>query len=1463
MRFVRNFNIRSFYLLAFVFLYIPDNTFAQCDSTVPTFVVDFTTGINSQWISPSIARQDNCCGTTSPVRCIKFIMTLPQNVSGILFDIYSGAVPPGALFYQIGCGPQVQVGDSICLDGPGPHILTFCKPGNNINQYTIRTFPNWEVSNDIVVNDGCTGYMKVSGFNVGTIKWNSVYPDTFGAYNSYLSCSTACDSTVVTGQAGYPAYVDYQVCGLPAGGCDTATVCDTIRAYFNSTLAVNILPEEPTICFGSTFVTISANGSGGTPPYRYVWSTADTSQFIDADTGIYFVTVYDTSNCPPNYDTVLVTAFSDTIEAYAGPDLLSCDTFVYLSGEIEGAPGGTWIGGNGTFIPSRDSLNVTYVPTLSELDSGVVRYMLKTTGNGSCPPDSDEVIVLFRKFIDTVVGLVSSISCSGMIDGSVQLNLTPGLKSPYQFDWSHGDSVQTITDLPQGIYNVTITDSGGCTYSDSFIILEPLPLQVLHDSTNVTCYGGSDGSATVYVSGGTPGYTYNWQLGGSYEYLLNLPVGEYLVTVSDSHNCVITDSITVVQPPELSISPVITHALCYGDSNGSIILNLSGGISPYGTFWSNGDTTENTFSLKSGSYSIQVYDMNFCILEDTFEILEPTPLMLGDTIIDVSCAGVGDGSVSVSISGSVPPYTYAWSNFKSTSTNDSIAGGTYFLTVTDSNSCTLLDSFIVFEPDSLILTSTFTNISCYGKEDGQISVSAQGGIPPYSYYWSHGDTNSTINSLGPGTYYVSVTDQNNCTVADSVVIIEPTILYSIGSVMDVRCYGTSLGKIQVIAMGGTSPYSYSWTGGGQNALLDSIPVGTYVVTIRDTNLCIHRDTFTVIQPDSLSVSAKITHVCQNMNNGKVDITVSGGTSPYTYLWSNSANMQDIAGLAKGIYTVTITDDLGCKLVRSFEVLESIIPMQISFASDRVSCYGFDDGLADALVNGGTPPFSFSWSTGDTTKGITNLGPGSYRLIVMDSLGCKDTAVAVITEPMPLVLNLVKTDISCFGFDNGSASSFVSGGTPPYSYCWDCGVYTADMYNLKPGAYELTLSDSSSCTVVDTAQIIEPPELLYNKLIEHISCFGESDGRIILDILDGTPPYRFVWSSGDTTQNLLNRLAGNYYLTIIEANNCITIDSITLTEPPELVLTYAKQDETCVGDMNGSIDVNVSGGTLPYTFMWSGGQNTEDIFNLSAGQYQVFVTDSHDCKISTPMITIVSNPLPKPSVFPRHDTTICKDDTIGLRVIEAFYTDYLWSNNDQGQAIIVSEPGVYFATVTDTNGCKGKTGDIEIIRIDPAVWLSLEDEYKFCPDDGPLHIRATSHPYGTFYWQPNGEITPDIWVYNEGVFILTYNLHGCSVNDSLDVIEACPPILHVPNVFTPNGDGLNDIFDIFSMYVDQMHYIIFDRWGEIIYRGNSMDDRWDGKFKGEEVQMDVYGYIIWYSSNEFGDFRIHGRVTVLK
>lgn len=394
----KNWLYRSTTFLLFLFIVISsDRIQAQCGPLTPTFMANLVGAPNGTVITPNIPREDTCCGALSPDKCIKIVILLDQNAMGINFEVY-GAVPPGALFYQIGCGPQINVGTPICLNGPGPHILTFCKPGNNINSYGIISIPKPVIPDSVLVRSGCSATLATTGFSVPTLQWNSIAPGAPGAYNSYLNCTSGCATVAVTPTGTPPPFVDYLVSGSAAAPCIGQFYSDTVRVYFYPALNAGINPTLTTICFGSNSAVLTATTNGGLPPYTYTWSTASNNSVVTVGPGTYTLLTNDRTNCPATSATAIVNQFTSAISALPGPNQNYCKTNpnASLNGSITIATGAVWSGGSGVFSPTTTVLNPQYIPTPAEVQTGSVQLSLITTGNSGCPPGTGSITIFFQ-----------------------------------------------------------------------------------------------------------------------------------------------------------------------------------------------------------------------------------------------------------------------------------------------------------------------------------------------------------------------------------------------------------------------------------------------------------------------------------------------------------------------------------------------------------------------------------------------------------------------------------------------------------------------------------------------------------------------------------------------------------------------------------------------------------------------------------------------------------------------------------------------------------------------------------------------------------------------------------------------------------------------------------------------------------------------------------------------------------
>ena len=526
-------------------------------------------------------------------------------------------------------------------------------------------------------------------------------------------------------------------------------------------------------------------------------------------------------------------------------------------------------------------------------------------------------------------------------------------------------------------------------------------------STNPGC-GANNGTATAYPSGGTTPYTYNWSNGGNTSTITGLSAGTYNVTVYDANGCTATSSVTLNSSSAPSVIAYGTDPTGCGTSNGTATAYPSGGTTPYTYNWSNGGNTSTITGLSAGTYSVTVYDANGCTATSSVTLNSSSAPSVTASGTDPSGCGTSNGTATAYPSGGTLPYTYNWSNGGNTSTITGLAGGTYNVTVYDANVCYATASVTLTTQNAPTLVVSSSDPSACGAMDGTASVSASGGTPPYTYYWSNGQTTSTITGLLGGTYTITVYDALMCSVTSSVTLSgstsTPTIMLS--STDPTSC-GSSDGSITAYITGGTAPYTYLWDDPSSQttATINNLAAGVYNLTVTDINGCFAYESISLNNFGGPSISIIPVNVsCHGYTDGSATIYTTNGTPPYTYLWNDPASQStsSIINLQAGTYSVSCTDAAGCittELVSITEPNQLTIAMSYQNITNIIIC----DGTATATPNGGTPPYSYQWdpnTSNQTSQTATGLCLGIYYVVVTDANNCtENNTIFVDTEPM--------------------------------------------------------------------------------------------------------------------------------------------------------------------------------------------------------------------------------------------------------------------------------------------------------------------------------------------------------------------------------------------------------------------------------------------------------------------------------
>jgi len=651
-------------------------------------------------------------------------------------------------------------------------------------------------------------------------------------------------------------------------------------------------------------------------------------------------------------------------------------------------------------------------------------------------------------------------SCSGACDGTA--TVTPQGGSPgYTFSWApSGATTATATGLCAGNYTCTVRDAGGCTEKYIFYIYQAYPPNVYVNTTGAACNGTCNGTATANAYNGSGNYSYSWSSSAATTATITgLCTGNYTVTITDpASGCTAYSafSITQAQPPNVYV--YTTDAACNGTCTGTATSNVFGGAQPYQYSWSPaGGTNANASGYCIGNFTLTVTDAGGCTVNYPFAINQAQPPYVYPQQTDVSCHGGCDATANVQVYNGVAPYQYQW--LPSGGTNASATGlcvGTYSCSITDAIGCNIVQVFNIVQAPAITTNPYQQNPSCGGVCDAYASVFVQGGIPQYTYSWSNNSALSSIFSVCAGLYTLTVTDAAGCTAIQTFTLTDPVPITINMNKSNISCNGLTDGVITASVTGGTGFYYYYWSTNEYTQSVSNLAVGTYTVTVYDSNNCSKTDTATIIDPPTLLAGGSSTPVSCIAATGTATGFAIGGTPTFSYLWSNGSTRVTISGLNAGIYSVTVTDSRGCKNSNAINVINSGGPRAYIVGFTDPLCSNSSDGTATASAVGGLPPYTYLWNNSQSNATASGLTAGSYTVFVTDIFGCGSTDTVRLSQPSPILANANATPATC-GTNNGTASaSAPSGGTPGYFYLWSNTQTTSSISGLATGVYSVTV-----------------------------------------------------------------------------------------------------------------------------------------------------------------------------------------------------------------------------------------------------------------------------------------------------------------------------------------------------------------------------------------------------------------------
>ncbi|MBK6820113.1 MAG: hypothetical protein IPG85_11210 [Bacteroidetes bacterium] len=735
-------------------------------------------------------------------------------------------------------------------------------------------------------------------------------------------------------------------------------------------------------------------------------------------------------------------------------------------------------------------------------------------------------------------------------------------------------------------------DANNCTNSSVFVITQPSPFTVTTSNiVNPVCNMPCTGSAQANAAGGTQNYTYSITAPGVINVntgaITGLCAGTYTITSTDNNSCTATTVLTVNHPMlGVNISN-ITNILCFGDCNATAQANNIGGVNPITySITAPGVINANNGSMNglcAGTYTVTVTDATMCTGTASFTITQAP--VLNATVTNISqlaCNGPCNGTAQTNVLGGTPVYTYAITApgiINATGAISGLCAGNYTVTVTDANLCTTTTTFTVSQPQPIGVNITnITNITCNGLCNGTAQASGNGGVPAYTYTISApGIINPTgaISGLCAGTYTVTVTDANLCTITSSFRVTQlPALNLNVTNITNILCNGMCNGTAQAIASGGAPNYTYAITAPGSvnaTGAMSNLCAGSYTVSVTDANLCTATMTFMITEPQPTSVNiSNITNItCNGFCNGTAQATGVGGTPNYTYSISAPGIINAtgaITALCAGSYTVTVTDANLCTATTTFSVVQ--LPGLTASISNiaNVTCNGMCNGTAQTTCVGGAPAYSYSITAPgiiNAAGAISNLCVGTYTVTVSDINLCTATTTFTISEPLPISISISNiTNITCNGLCNGTAQATGLGGTPSYSYSITSPAIinagSGAMSGLCAGTYTVSITDANGCTATTLLTLAQPPALTWTQnTATNITCNGGIDGSITTTATGGTGIINYNLQPTNQTNNtgLFTNLAANIYTILAtDANGCTISTTLTITEPTLLSIT---------------------------------------------------------------------------------------------------------------------------------------------------------------------------------------------------------------------------------------------------------------------------------------------------------------------
>jgi len=888
----------------------------------------------------------------------------------------------------------------------------------------------------------------------------------------------------------------------------------------------------------------------------------------------------------------------------------------------------------------------------------------------------------------------------------------------------------------------------------------------------------------------------------------------------------------------ITITPTVTNILCNGDTTGQISIAVTGdGTPPYTYLWSNGSINDTIINLAAGWYKVTVTDANLATKVDSAQVTEPSAIAAVFAVTNTLCPTSTDGAINLTPLGGVSPYTYLWSNAAITEDISGLASGWYYITITDINLCTKVDSAQVLNPASMLLTGSVTTPTCIPGGDGAVDLTVFNGTGPYTYLWNDGASSTTqdISSLVSGTYSVTVTDANLCTVTGSYDVINPSAPQVTYTKTDISCVPGNDGAIDVLVSGGTIPYTYSWFDGPLTQDRTGLSAGTYILTVTDAASC-SATTATIVlyNPASPSISFVSTNpTCVPGNDGAIDLIVYSGTPAYTYNWTGSLITEDISSLSEGTYTVTVTDSKECTAIDSATIARQFPIATITPNGATTFCDGQNVILQATMASGNTYQWQESGAdvAGAVISAYTATTSGNYTVIVNNSNGCADTSAitSVTVNPLPTIYNVTGGGSFCSGGTGVSVGLSSSDLTADYELFLN-GVTTSNILagigaaldfglQTSAGIYTIVATDATtSCTsTMNSSATVTVNSLPLATITPNgATTFCDGQNVILQATIAGGNTYQWQESSVDVAGAVSSAYtattSGNYTVIVNNSDGCADTSSVTTVTVNSLPTLYnvTGGGSYCSGGTGVSVGLPNSDLSVNYELYLNSVTTTNILagtgvsidFGLQTlvGTYTIVATDATNCTSTMNSSAVIDTVLPLTGSLNVHTLVIfCASNSNGEATISTQNglapLTYIWSAPSTSTGAYANDLGIGVNYVTVTDGCGTQVIDSIVITSLPAMSASIiSSSPANCATstDGSATATATGGiaPY-SYTWSGSASIVSTANDLNVGMHYVTISDYCSSIIDSVSISSL--PLLSI-NISTPTQvscAGAND------------------------------------------------------------------------